>query len=161
MGFFQRVAALLGIGTPRPGENESESESESESETASVTASAPVSASAPASAPVSASVPDSTSDQDLVVVPIEDSIDLHTFQPRDVASVVEEYLHEAQRLGLREVRVIHGRGKGVQRRIVQGVLERHPAVESFAGAPATRGGWGATVVWLKARRAGRGRSKRR
>jgi DNA-nicking Smr family endonuclease len=159
VGFFQRVAALLGIGTPRPGENESESESESASVTASASASATVTATVSASASVS--VPDSASDQDLVVVPIEDSIDLHTFQPRDVASVVEEYLHEAQRLGLREVRVIHGRGKGVQRRIVQGVLERHPAVESFASAPATRGGWGATVVWLKARRAGRGRSKRR
>jgi dsDNA-specific endonuclease/ATPase MutS2 len=50
---------------------------------------------------------------------------------------------------MREVRVIHGRGKGVQRRVVQGVLQRHPAVESFASAPASRGGWGATIVWLK------------
>jgi dsDNA-specific endonuclease/ATPase MutS2 len=92
---------------------------------------------------------DEQADDALVVVPIEDSIDLHTFQPRDVASVVEEYLHEAHRLGMREVRVIHGRGKGVQRRVVQGVLQRHPAVESFASAPASRGGWGATIVWLK------------
>lgn len=83
------------------------------------------------------------------VMPIEDAIDLHTFAPRDVASVVEEYLLEAQARGFQEVRVIHGRGKGVQRKIVQGVLARHPAVDSFRDAPATRGGWGATLVWLR------------
>ncbi|WP_437735752.1 Smr/MutS family protein [Sorangium sp. So ce1335] len=86
---------------------------------------------------------------EVVVMPIEDAIDLHTFAPRDVASVVEEYLHEAQQRGFREVRIIHGRGKGVQRRIVRSVLSRHPAVDGFRDAPASRGGWGATVVWLK------------
>ncbi|WP_437969458.1 Smr/MutS family protein [Sorangium sp. So ce260] len=94
--------------------------------------------------------PGAPGDDDVVVMPIEDAIDLHTFAPRDVASVVEEYLHEAQRRGFREVRIIHGRGKGVQRRVVQGVLSRHPAVDGFRDAPASRGGWGATVVWLKA-----------
>ncbi|WP_437534046.1 Smr/MutS family protein [Sorangium sp. So ce726] len=89
-------------------------------------------------------------DDGVVVMPIEDAIDLHTFAPRDVASVVEEYLHEAQLRGFREVRIIHGRGKGVQRRIVRTVLSRHPAVDGFRDAPASRGGWGATVVWLKA-----------
>jgi dsDNA-specific endonuclease/ATPase MutS2 len=84
-----------------------------------------------------------------VQMPIEDAIDLHTFAPRDVASVVEEYLFEAQARGFREVRVIHGRGKGVQRQVVRGVLSRHPAVASFGDAPATRGGWGATLVYLK------------
>ncbi|WP_437945823.1 Smr/MutS family protein [Sorangium sp. So ce296] len=93
--------------------------------------------------------PEPPGPDDVVVMPIEDAIDLHTFAPRDVASVVEEYLHEAQRRGFREVRVIHGRGKGVQRRVVRGVLARHPAVEGFRDAPASRGGWGATVVWLK------------
>ncbi|AUX20859.1 DNA mismatch repair protein MutS [Sorangium cellulosum] len=93
--------------------------------------------------------PASPGDDGIVVLPIEDAIDLHTFAPRDVASVVEEYLHEAQRRGFREVRVIHGRGKGVQRRVVRGVLSRHPAVDGFRDAPASRGGWGATVVWLK------------
>jgi dsDNA-specific endonuclease/ATPase MutS2 len=83
------------------------------------------------------------------VMPIEDAIDLHTFAPRDIPSVVEEYLFEAQARGLQEVRVIHGRGKGVQRRIVQGVLVRHPMVDWYRDAPATRGGWGATLVWLK------------
>ncbi|WP_438018845.1 Smr/MutS family protein [Sorangium sp. So ce315] len=86
---------------------------------------------------------------DIVVMPIEDAIDLHTFAPRDVASVVEEYLHEAQQRGFREVRIIHGRGKGVQRQIVRSVLSRHPVVDGFRDAPASRGGWGATVVWLK------------
>lgn len=87
----------------------------------------------------------------VVVVPIEDAIDLHTFAPRDVASVVEEYLHEARARGFGEVRVIHGKGSGVQRRIVHGVLERHPAVASWRDAPASRGGWGATLVLLRPR----------
>ena len=69
---------------------------------------------------------------------------------RGVASVVDEYLREARRLGHREVRVIHGRGIGEQRRIVQAVLAGHAAVASFADAPPERGGWGATVVTLRA-----------
>ena len=64
-------------------------------------------------------------------IPIEAELDLHAFEPRDVASVVEEYVNEAHAAGLREVRLIHGRGKGVQRGIVQQALERHPLVESF------------------------------
>lgn len=95
------------------------------------------------------------SGDDVVVVPIEDSIDLHTFAPRDVASVVDEYLREAARKGLSEVRVIHGKGKGVQRRIVEGVLSRHPDVVAFRTAPGTRGGWGATLVTLRGRGAKR------
>jgi DNA-nicking Smr family endonuclease len=85
-----------------------------------------------------------------VEIPIEDALDLHAFTPRDVPSVVEEYLHAAAARGVREVRLIHGRGIGVQREIVRGVLARHPAVERFADAPAERGGWGATVVTLRA-----------
>jgi len=64
-------------------------------------------------------------------VPIDDSIDLHAFAPRDIPSVVEEYINAAHEAGFREVRLIHGRGKGVQRGIVQSVLEKHPLVESF------------------------------
>ncbi len=85
-----------------------------------------------------------------VPLPIEDALDLHTFAPRDVASVVEEYLGEAVAHGFREVRLIHGRGIGVQRDIVRAVLGRHPLVESFADAPPDRGGWGATIVRLRA-----------
>lgn len=68
---------------------------------------------------------------DVYVVPIEDSIDLHFFAPRDIPSVVEEYLLEAQKKGFREVRLVHGRGKGIQRQVVQGLLTRHPAVRAF------------------------------
>ena len=92
-----------------------------------------------------------TGDDEPVPVPIEDALDLHPFAPRDVASVVEEYLIEAAARGFREVRVIHGRGIGVQREIVRAVLGRHPLVESFADAPPERGGWGATIVRLRAR----------
>ena len=80
-------------------------------------------------------------------IPIEDSIDLHAFAPRDVASVVEEYVIAAHEAGLREVRLIHGRGKGVQRAIVQQVLDRHPLVVEFWDATDTH--LGATVARLR------------
>jgi DNA-nicking Smr family endonuclease len=89
-------------------------------------------------------------DEDVPILPIEDSIDLHGFQPRDIPSVVESYLEAAHDKGFREVRLIHGRGIGVQRERVRRLLATHPLVERFADAPATRGGWGATVVWLTA-----------
>ena len=79
-------------------------------------------------------------------IPIEDSIDLHTFHPRDIPSVVEEYVRAAHALGLKEVRLIHGRGKGVQRGIVQATLEKHPLVEEFWDAAETH--LGATVARL-------------
>ena len=77
-------------------------------------------------------------------VPIEDSIDLHTFQPREVGVVVEEYLYQAVQRGFREVRIIHGRGIGVQREIVQSILRKHPSVVSFQDQPDR----GATLVVL-------------
>jgi SAM-dependent methyltransferase len=83
------------------------------------------------------------------VVPIEDALDLHNFQPRDIPIAVEGYLEAAVEKGFREVRLIHGRGTGFQRDRVRGILARHPDVESFADAPPERGGWGATVVLLK------------
>ena len=69
--------------------------------------------------------------EDTFRVPIEDSLDLHAFAPRDIPSVVEEYIRAAHERGLKEVRLIHGRGKGVQRGIVQATLEKHPLVEEF------------------------------
>jgi DNA-nicking Smr family endonuclease len=84
-----------------------------------------------------------------VVLPIEDVLDLHAFAPRDVPSVVEEYLREAVRRGFGEVRLIHGRGQGVQRAVVHRLLSGHPLVARFCDAPAERGGWGATVAVLK------------
>lgn len=80
-------------------------------------------------------------------VPIEDSLDLHTFAPRDIKSLVEEYIHAAHAAGLREVRLIHGRGRGVQRGIVQNALEQHPLVVEFWDAPETH--LGATVARLR------------
>ena len=80
-------------------------------------------------------------------VPIEDTIDLHTFSPRDIPSVVEEYINAAHEAGFREVRLIHGRGKGIQRGIVQNVLEKHPLVLEFWDASESH--LGATVARLR------------
>ena len=84
-----------------------------------------------------------------VRIPITDVFDLHTVPPRDVKDVVEAYLEEARKLGFKALRIIHGRGIGVQREIVRGVLARTNFVESFQDAPAEAGGWGATVVTLR------------
>jgi len=84
-----------------------------------------------------------------VVLSIEDSIDLHAFSPKDIPSVVEEYIEQCARAGIYEVRIIHGRGKGIQRDIVRSILEKHPLVLSFKDAPPESGGWGSTVVTLK------------
>ena len=80
-------------------------------------------------------------------IPIEDTLDLHAFAPRDIPSVVEEYLRAAHEAGLREVRLIHGRGKGIQRAIVQSLLEKNPLVDSFHDAPDSH--LGASVAELK------------
>ena len=80
-------------------------------------------------------------------VPIEDHLDLHAFAPRDIPSVVEAYIEAAASAGFREVRVIHGRGRGVQRGIVQATLERHPDVEEFSDDTASH--LGATLVRLR------------
>jgi DNA-nicking Smr family endonuclease len=80
-------------------------------------------------------------------VPIDSEIDLHAFAPRDIPSVVEEYLHAAAAAGLREVRLVHGRGRGVQRGIVQATLDRHPLVQEFWDDTASH--LGATVALLK------------
>ena len=79
-------------------------------------------------------------------IPIEGTLDLHAFEPRDIRSVVEEYVTAAHEAGLREIRLIHGRGRGVQRGIVQAALERHPLVAHFYDAPESH--LGATVAVL-------------
>jgi dsDNA-specific endonuclease/ATPase MutS2 len=86
-------------------------------------------------------------DQDPLRIPIERALDLHAFAPPDIPSVVEEYLIEAQAAGFREVRLIHGRGRGVQRAIVQQVLERHPLVVEFFDDTASQ--LGATIAILR------------
>jgi DNA-nicking Smr family endonuclease len=85
-------------------------------------------------------------DPEAVKLPIEGTIDLHAFAPADVSSVVDEYVREAHAAGFREVRLVHGRGRGVQRGMVQAVLERHPLVEAFWDAPGSH--LGATVARL-------------
>src|SRR6476661_8367872 len=84
-----------------------------------------------------------------VPIPITDTFDLHTIAPRDVKDALEAYLEEAHRLGLTALRIIHGRGIGVQREMVRTVLARAECVVSFGDAPAEAGGWGATIVTLR------------
>lgn len=84
-----------------------------------------------------------------VEIPIEPFIDLHTFSPKEISEVLESYLEECQKAGFREVRIIHGKGIGVQRRIVHSFLRKSPFVEGFSQAPAEAGGWGATIALLK------------
>jgi dsDNA-specific endonuclease/ATPase MutS2 len=87
-------------------------------------------------------------DQEAVEIPITDVFDLHSFAPRDVKTAVEAYLEEAYHQGLTALRIIHGRGIGVQRETVRSILARTPYVLGFSDAPAEAGGWGATIVTL-------------
>jgi DNA-nicking Smr family endonuclease len=84
-----------------------------------------------------------------VVLPIEETLDLHTFAPREIPDLVRDYLEACACRGFREVRIIHGRGTGTQRATVRSILAGHPLVQIFADAPPERGGWGATVVRLR------------
>lgn len=83
-----------------------------------------------------------------MVIEITEVLDLHSFRPAEIADVVRDYLDEASRLGLRELRIIHGRGIGAQRRTVRTLLESDARVAAFGDAPPQAGGWGATVVQL-------------
>lgn len=82
-------------------------------------------------------------------IPIEDWIDLHTFSPKEIPSLLEDYLEECFKKGFRQVRIIHGKGKGVQRAIVHSFLEKSHLVDSYRMAPEHQGGWGATIVDLR------------
>jgi DNA-nicking Smr family endonuclease len=88
-------------------------------------------------------------DEGAVVLPLDGELDLHPFAPRDIPSVVEEYVRACHEKGVRHLRLAHGRGRGVQRAVVQRVLRSLPEVESFQDAPPGAGGWGATVVVLR------------
>jgi len=88
-------------------------------------------------------------DEEPVRIPITDVFDLHTVPARDVKAMVEEYLEEAHRLGFKALRIIHGRGIGVQREIVRSILAKTPFVDDFRDAPLEAGGWGATIVTLR------------
>ena len=84
-----------------------------------------------------------------VELPLTGELDLHAFSPRDVPSVVEEYVRACRERGLRRLRLVHGRGKGVQRAVVRRLLATLPGVASFADAPPESGGWGSTIVVLR------------
>lgn len=84
-----------------------------------------------------------------VTIPITDVFDLHTIPPRDVKLVVEEYLSEAKSAGFQTIRIIHGKGKGVQKEMVRKILERTAWVERWTDAPPEAGGLGATIIWFK------------
>jgi dsDNA-specific endonuclease/ATPase MutS2 len=83
-----------------------------------------------------------------VRLPIEDVLDLHTFRPQDIPDLLEDYLAECLKAGFYSVRIIHGKGKGIQKKRVQGILKNNPMVASFRDAPPEAGGWGATLVEL-------------
>jgi len=98
---------------------------------------------------VHGSTPEGAEDEAVFVVPIEEAFDLHHFRPSEILEVVDAYLDAALEAGLREVRLIHGRGKGVQRARVRDFLDSDPRVERYMEAPPGRGGWGATLAWLR------------
>jgi DNA-nicking Smr family endonuclease len=85
-----------------------------------------------------------------VAIPIDGELDLHPFAPADIPSVVEEYVRECRARGIRHLRLVHGKGRGVQRAVVRAVLDRLPGVVAVRDAPAERGGWGAVLVDLGA-----------
>ena len=92
-------------------------------------------------------------EQDVVDYPVDGVLDLHTFRPGEVPDLVREYLAECRKLGILQVRIVHGKGTGSLRRTVHGVLARLPEVASFCLAGEDDGGWGATLVELKPQQA--------
>ncbi len=82
-------------------------------------------------------------------LPLEDWIDLHTFSPGDIPDLLESYLEECHKAEFKEVRIIHGKGIGVQRKIVKKFLQGSPLIDSFTQASPEAGGWGATIAILK------------
>jgi dsDNA-specific endonuclease/ATPase MutS2 len=92
--------------------------------------------------------------EDVIEVPIDGMLDLHTFRPQEMSDVVREYLEVAAERGLSEVRIVHGKGKGVLRNGVLALLDKLPQVVSYRSAGAGRGDWGATIVTLGTSRDG-------
>lgn len=84
-----------------------------------------------------------------IVVEIGDVIDLHTFRPKDIPALLDDYIRACVEKNLSPVRIIHGKGQGFLKARVEGILKRHPRVASFQTAPPEAGGWGATIAFLK------------
>ena len=84
-----------------------------------------------------------------VHIPIEDSLDLHTFSPKEVTHLLQDYLEACREKKIYQVRIIHGKGTGLLRKRVHGFLRSSPLVQSFSPAPPEAGSWGATIVWLR------------
>jgi len=89
------------------------------------------------------------SHDDPIEYPIDGTLDLHQFRPNETASVVADYIEECLKRSIYTLRIVHGKGIGVQREIVRSILSKHPAVASYRHEGGTGGGWGATVVDLK------------
>ncbi len=89
-------------------------------------------------------------DSDPIEIEIDGTLDLHHFSPGDLKHLIPDYLSECRRKGITEVRIIHGKGRGILRRTVHSILLNLPVVQSFRLAPEDRGSWGATLVYLKA-----------
>ncbi len=87
-------------------------------------------------------------DDHTVHIPIDGTLDLHTFSPKDIKHLVPDYLEECSNKGIYQVRIIHGKGKGVLRRTVHSILEKLPMVKRFLLAGEDGGSWGATIVYL-------------
>jgi DNA-nicking Smr family endonuclease len=88
-------------------------------------------------------------DDDPIAIPIDGTLDLHTFDPKDVKELLPEYLEQCRARGIVEVRVVHGKGTGAMQRTVHALLARIPFVKSFQLAPPVLGHWGATIVVLE------------
>ena len=84
-----------------------------------------------------------------IILPIEDVIDLHTFKPKEVPDLLDDYFQACIEAGIYSVRVIHGKGQGILKKRVQHILQKNPLVVAFKDAPPEAGGWGATLVALK------------
>ncbi len=87
--------------------------------------------------------------EDAVEIPIDGVLDLHTFSPKDLPNLLDDYIEACLERGIYQVRIIHGKGKGILRDRVRAILSRHAMVERFSEAPMEAGGWGATLVQLR------------
>lgn len=103
---------------------------------------------ASAQAPTYIEIMNDTPEDPIFEVPIDGTLDLHTFRPSDLKVLIPEYIEECHRRGIRQLRIIHGKGIGTLRETTHSLLKRHPLVADFSLADASGGGWGATLVKL-------------